>query len=58
MKVTSSGVLKRMHASVAPNRNVQWFRGGLIFKADRLMYHSTLGLRVIKEKKVTSSGVP
>ena len=27
------------------------FRGGLVFKAQRLLYHSTLGLRVIKKKK-------
>ena len=27
------------------------FRGGLVFKASRLVYHSTLGLRVIKKKK-------
>ena len=27
------------------------FRGGLVFKAHRLLYHSTLGLRVIKKKK-------
>ena len=27
------------------------FRGGLIFKAHRLLYHSTLGLRVMKKKK-------
>jgi len=34
--------------------NVQWFRGGLVFKAPRLLYHSTLGLRVIiKQKKST-----
>ena len=26
-------------------------RGGLVFKAHRLVYHSTLGLRVIKKKK-------
>jgi len=26
------------------------FRGGLVFKAHRLLYHSTLGLRVIKKK--------
>ena len=26
-------------------------RGGLVFKAHRLVYHSTLGLRVIKRKK-------
>jgi len=31
--------------------NVQRFRGGLVFKAHRLVYHSTLGLRVIKKKK-------
>ena len=34
-----------------PHRNVQRFRGGLVFKAHRLLYHSTLGLRVIKKKK-------
>jgi len=27
------------------------FRGGLVFKAHRLLHHSTLGLRVIKKKK-------
>ena len=26
-------------------------RGGLVFKADRWLYHSTLGSRVIKKKK-------
>jgi hypothetical protein len=31
--------------------NVQRFRGGLVFKAHRLLYHSTLGLRVIKKEK-------
>jgi len=31
--------------------NLQRFRGGLVFKAHRLFYHSTLGLRVIKKKK-------
>ena len=29
-------------------RTVQRFRGGLVFKAHTLLYHSTLGLRVIK----------
>jgi len=29
---------------------VKRFRGGLVFKARRLLYHSTLGLRVIKKK--------
>jgi len=28
---------------------VQRFRGGLVFKAHILLYHSTLGLRVIKK---------
>jgi len=32
-------------------RVVQRFRGGLVFKAHRLLYHSTLGLRVIKKKR-------
>jgi len=32
-------------------RNVQRFRSGLVVKAHRLSYHSTLGLRVIKKKK-------
>ena len=27
------------------------FRGGLVFKAYRRVYHSTLGLRVVKKKK-------
>jgi len=31
-------------------RNMQWFRGGLAFKAHRLLYHGTLGVRVIKKK--------
>jgi len=30
---------------------VKRFRGGLVFEAHRLGYHSTLGLRVIKKKK-------
>ena len=33
------------------SRNVKRFRGGLVCKAHRLLYHSTLGLRVIKKKK-------
>jgi len=35
-------------------RNVPWIRGGLVFKSHRLLYHSTLGLRVIKKKKKKS----
>jgi hypothetical protein len=33
------------------SRNVKQFRGGLVLKADRLVYRSTLGSRVIKKKK-------
>jgi len=36
-------------------RNVKRFRGGLVFKAHRLVYHSTLGLRVIKKKRLASA---
>ena len=32
-------------------RNVKRFRGGLVFKANRLLYHATLGSTVIKKKK-------
>ena len=35
-----------MHYVVA----YSWARGGFVFKAHRLLYHSTLGLRVIKKK--------
>ena len=35
------------------HRNVKRFRGGLVFKAHRLVYHSTLGLRVIQEARGT-----
>jgi len=31
--------------------HVQRFRGGLVFKAHRLLYHPTLGLKLIKKKK-------
>jgi len=33
------------------------FRGGLVFKAHKLLYHSTLGLRVINKKKRRDGGV-
>ena len=33
------------------SKNVERFRGGLVFKAHRLLYHSTLGSRVITKKK-------
>ena len=33
------------------SRNVERFRGGLVSKAHRLLYDSTLGSRVIMEKR-------
>jgi hypothetical protein len=44
----------RLYGSI--RRNVKRFRGGLVFKAHRLVYHSTLGLRVIKKEKVGGAG--
>ena len=35
---------------------MQWFRGGLVYKAHRLVYHSTPGLRVIDKKKKKDAG--
>ena len=37
-------------------RHIQRFRGGLVFKAHRRLYHSTLGLRVIKRQKKIAIG--
>jgi len=37
---------------------MQRFRGGLVFTAHRLLYHSTLGLRVTKKKKKGLEGHP
>ena len=31
--------------------NVQWFQSGLTFRAQTLLHHSTLGLRVTEKKK-------
>jgi len=38
--------------------NVQWFRGGLVFKARPLLYCLTLGLRVIKQEKKLPDTLP
>ena len=35
---------------------VKRLRGGLVFKAHRLVYHSTLGWRVVKKKKFIGTG--
>jgi hypothetical protein len=32
-------------------RNLKRFRGGLVFKAHRLVYYSTPGRRIVKKKK-------
>ena len=37
-------------------RNVKRFQGGLVFKAHRLVYHSTLVWRVIKKNQKKLSG--
>ena len=39
------------------SRKVERFRGGLACKAHRLLYHSPLGTRVIKKKKVPVFGM-
>ena len=48
-------------ADLGLSRNAKRFRGGLVFKAHRLLHHSTLGLRVKKKKKgcvETDAGLP
>ena len=37
-------------------RNMKRFRGGHVSKAHRLVYHSTLGSRVMKKKRDTDFG--
>jgi len=47
--------IPRLDLNSEPSRILQYysrFRGGLVFKAHRLLYHSNLGLRVIKKKKI------
>ena len=38
-------------ALTSEERNLKQFRGGLVFKAHIVLYHPTLGSRVIKKKK-------
>ena len=50
-------VKRSVHFSISEQlfrQNVKRFRGGFVFKAHRLVYHSTLGWRVIKKKKKTT----
>ena len=44
------------HEHLPSLRDVTLFRGGLVCKAHRLLYDSTLGLRVIKKKKMSPWG--
>ena len=39
-------------------RNMKWFRGGLVFKAHGPLYHSTLGSRVIKREERSRQSRP
>ena len=39
------------------SRNMERFRERLVFKAHRLLYHSTLGSKAIKQKKRASPSV-
>ena len=39
-------------------RNVQRFRGGLVSKAHRFLYHSTLGSRIIKKRREAPASRP
>ena len=42
--------MKRLEDNTEEEEEGLRLRGGLVFKADRLSYHSTLGLRVIRAK--------
>jgi len=44
--------VRRNNVGFAPRNQVLKFaRGGLVFKAHRLVHHSTLGLRVTKKRR-------
>ena len=44
-------MLKLHQSYTGRRRNEQRFRGGLVFKAHRLLFHSTLGWSVIQKKR-------
>ena len=48
-RLESNKVVEVLPLGLLP-REQNLFRGGLVFKAHRILYHSTLGLRVIKKK--------
>jgi len=47
-----------LSAAFELHTRVQRFRGGLVFQAHRLWYHSTLGLRVIKKREEKKKSRP
>ena len=49
--VSTSWESRSYTAQGGMRRNVKRFRGGLVFKAHRLLHHSTLGSRVITKRK-------
>jgi len=51
IRALRGGLSEAVRGRGGPLWEVKRFRGGLVFKAHRLLYHSTLGLRVIKKKK-------
>ena len=46
-----AGVIRMSRSCELLRRNVKRFRGGLIFKAHKLLYRSAIGLIVKKKKK-------
>jgi len=40
-----------VNKSIVLRKIVKWFRGGLVFKANRLLHHSALGWKVNKEEE-------
>jgi len=52
MLAAMTGTKQRGHTTYGESaESVNRVRGGLAFKAHRLVYHSTLGLRVIRKKE-------
>ena len=41
----------------AHGNQTEGYQGGLVYKAHSLVYHSTLGCRVIKKKKTGYTGI-
>ena len=50
-RLEKENVARGLETATADSRSTNKFREGLVFKAHRLLYHSTLGLRVTQKKK-------